>query len=165
MADGRVTHARSEDAHVLRYFGRVDYTLAPAVQHYVDHLLEDSGVVGFVFDLREARLVDSTNLGLLARLAERTRQGCGRRSVIVSTRDDITDVLRSMGFDEIFDIVPEPPAPAGEPEDEISVERPSQDDLLRTMLEAHRTLVTLNDKDREQFQDVVVWLESEMGPR
>lgn len=162
MSDGRITHSRKDDVHVLHYFGRVDYTLAPTLQRYLDRLFQESRVGGFVFDLREATLLDSTNLGLLARVAERVRAGCGRRCVLVATTDDITDVLRSMGFEQIFDIVSDDPAVATEPDEEISVERPSQDELMRTMLEAHRTLVTLNDKDREKFQDVVMWLESEM---
>jgi anti-anti-sigma factor len=162
MPDGRVTHSHKDDVHVLHYSGRVDYTLAPALQRYLDRLFEGAPVGGFVFDLREASLLDSTNLGLLARVAERVRACCGRRCALVSTSDDITDVLRSMGFEEIFDIVADDPAIKGAPDEEIAIERPSQDDLMRTMLEAHRTLVTLNDKDREKFQDVVMWLESEM---
>ena len=90
---------------MLRYFGRVDYTLAPAIDRFVDGLFGDGSVRPFVFDLSEARLLDSTNLGLIARVADRVQRPAGRRSVIVCTIGDIDDVLGSMGFEDIFDIV------------------------------------------------------------
>ena len=164
MPDGRITHTEREGVHVLRYAGRIDYTLAIAIDRLLETLLRDGSVAGLVFDLRQANLVDSTNLGLLARLAERVRGRGGNRAVIVSTNEDVTDVLRSMGFEEIFDIVADDPvAAAAGPGEEISFRQPSQDELMRTMLHAHRALVTLNDKDRAEFQDVVTWLEGEVG--
>jgi anti-anti-sigma factor len=166
MAEGRVTYAQEDRWHVLRYVGRVDYTVAPAIDRFVQTLFEDGRVRPFLFDLREARLIDSTNLGLLARIAERVRRGEGGASTIVSSREDINDVLSSMGFKEIFDLRSELPyTPRAQTEELVTADVPSQGELLRTMLDAHRTLVTLNDGDRKRFQDVVSMLEAEMRGR
>jgi anti-anti-sigma factor len=162
MPNGRVTYEQRDGWHVLRYFGRVDYTMAPAIDRFVDSALHDGLVRPFVFDLSAAHLLDSTNLGLIARVADRVQQGGGGRSVIVSTSGDIDEVLASMGFGEIFEIVSEhPEAMAHSSEAVVTGEAASQGELLRTMLEAHRKLVTLNEKDREQFKDVVSMLEAE----
>jgi anti-anti-sigma factor len=166
MAEGRVTYAQEDRWHVLRYVGRVDYTVAPAIDRFVQTLFQDGRVRPFLFDLREARLIDSTNLGLLARIAERVRRGEGGASTIVSSREDINDVLSSMGFKEIFDLRSELPyTPRAQTEELVTADVPSQGELLRTMLDAHRTLVTLNDGDRKRFQDVVSMLEAEMRGR
>jgi anti-anti-sigma factor len=166
MAEGRVTYAQEDRWHVLRYVGRVDYTIAPAIDRFVQSLFEDGRVRPFLFDMREARLIDSTNLGLLARIAERVRRGEGGTSTIVSTREDINDVLSSMGFKEIFDLRADLPyTPRAQSEELVTGDEPSQGQLLRTMLDAHRTLVTLNDSDRKRFQDVVSMLEAEMRGR
>jgi anti-anti-sigma factor len=166
MAEGRVTYAQEDRWHVLRYVGRVDYTVAPAIDRFVQTLFQDGRVRPFLFDLREARLIDSTNLGLLARIAERVRRGEGGASTIVSSREDINDVLSSMGFKEIFDLRSELPyTPRAQTEELVTADAPSQGELLRTMLDAHRTLVTLNDGDRKRFQDVVSMLEAEMRGR
>lgn len=163
MPEGQVTYAARDDCNLLRYFGRIDYTMAPAIEQFVSHLSEAKKRLPFVFDLREARLLDSTNLGLLARAAEQVRQSCGCRCNIVCTAQDIKDVLLSMGFDEVFEIVPEHPAcQAHESEDVITGKAIDQVELLRTMLDAHRTLMGLNEKDREEFKDVVSMLEAEM---
>jgi anti-anti-sigma factor len=166
MAEGRVTYAQEDRWHVLRYFGRIDYTVAPAIDQFVQSLFQDGGVRPFLFDLREAQLVDSTNLGLFARIADRVRRAEGGKSVIVSSQDDINDVLASMGFGEIFDLRRELPyTPRGECEDLVTGDPPSHGELLRTMLDAHRTLVSLNERDRQRFQDVVSMLEAEMRSR
>ena len=166
MAEGRVTYAQEDRWHVLRYFGRVDYTLAPALDRFVQSLFEDGGVKPFLFDLRQARMVDSTHLGLLARIAERVRLADGGKSVIVSSCQDINDVIRSMGFEEIFDIRSEPPASSRcDSEELVTGDAPTHGELLRTMLDAHRTLVSLNNRDRQRFQEVVSMLEAEMRTR
>jgi anti-anti-sigma factor len=183
VPDGRITHAERDGLHVLRYYGRVTYTLAPAIERFVEAFFGDHPLRGIVFDLRDATLLDSTNLGLLARMADRARRTHEARCMIVSNNDDIDDVLYSMGFEETFDIVHDVgPAngddagllqphtaraldstidSAGDSETEIELSEPSQDELRRTMLEAHRALCALNDRDRAEFQDVVSMLEAE----
>ena len=166
MPSGHVTHAHKEGFHVLRYFGRVDYMLATSINRFADRLIAAGGVGGLIFDLTEAENLDSTNLGLLARIAERVRTAGGGRSVIVSTSDNINCVLRSMSFDQIFDIVTDPTDFSTVPNEAIETEPQSQEELLSTMLDAHRTLVSLSESDRLQFQDVVACLESEQkAPR
>lgn len=154
---GRVTHAASEGVHVLRYFGRVDYVLAPAIKRFADDLVSHEDVRGWIFDLTQAELLDSTNLGLLARLG-----GAGR-NVIVSTSDDINSVLRSMSFDEMFDIVTDAPADEPSPEEAIGGAAPSPSELGQTMLEAHRALLRMNERNRLQFEEVVAALEADLG--
>ena len=162
MPSGHVTHAQKEGFHVLRYFGRVDYMLATSINRFADRIIQKGGVGGLIFDLTEAENLDSTNLGLLARIAERVRTAGGGRSVIVSTSDNINCVLRSMSFDQIFEIVTDPTDFSTVEDDEIEAEPQSQEELLNTMLDAHRTLVSMSDADRLQFQDVVACLESEL---
>jgi anti-anti-sigma factor len=155
---GRVTHAAAEGVHVLRYFGRVDYVLAAAIKRFADDLISHEDVRGWIFDLTEAELLDSTNLGLLARL------GGDVKNVIVSTSDDINSVLRSMSFDQMFDIVTDPAAaPTGEAE-AISAAAPSRRELGQTMLEAHRTLMGMSEQSRLQFHEVVAALEADLAP-
>jgi hypothetical protein len=80
--------------------------------------------------------------------------------VIVACNEDLTAVLASMGFDEIFDIVPDHPALPSATEEDIVDVPASQDELLDTMLSAHRTLAGLNEKDRAEFAQVVAMLEA-----
>jgi anti-anti-sigma factor len=157
MPNGRVTHAERDGVHVLRYFGRVDYMSAPAIKRFTDSLV-GSEICGLVFDLSEAENLDSTNLGLLARVADRVQCKCGARSVIVSPRDDINCVLSSMGFDQIFTIVDDTACPSGD--HELEGAPAAEEELRNVMLDAHRMLMGMSETGRLQFEDVVRCLES-----
>jgi anti-anti-sigma factor len=164
MTSCQVTHAARDEIHVLRYFGRVDYMVAPAIKQFTDELVAKGGVRALIFDLTQAQSLDSTNLGLLARLSESILSSGGARSVIVSTSKDINSVLHSMCFDEVFEIVSErrEAAPLAGGEEIVGPSpAPSPEELRGTMLEAHRTLVALNEAGRLQFQDVVACLDAE----
>jgi len=168
MPEGHVTHAEKHGVHVLRYFGEVNFMLAPGIQRFVDHLIDDGSILGMVFDLTCARSLDSTNLGLMARVNERLLGAGAANSVIISGNEDIDVVLRSMGFDQTFDMVPGGEPKAGAPSvavapdvraEPIKTDAPSANDLRQTMLEAHRALVRLSDAGRLEFEPVVQCLE------
>jgi anti-anti-sigma factor len=168
MPEGHVTHAEKQGVHVLRYFGEVNLMLAPGIQHFADRLINDGLVSGMIFDLTCAQSLDSTNLGLMARVNERLVGAGAAKSVIISGNEDIDTVLRSMGFDQTFDVVPSgvqdsgarsvavAPEVSAEP---IQTDAPSENDLRQTMLEAHRALVHLSDAGRLEFETVVQYLE------
>jgi anti-anti-sigma regulatory factor len=150
---------------VLRYFGRVNYVLAPAIKQFADDLVNQGDVRGWVFDLTHAELLDSTNLGLLARLAVRSGAADPARSVIVSPSDDLNSVLRSMSFDQLFDIVTVAPPDETMQADGQDIAGPaaSPRELGETMLDAHRALMVLSDSGRLEFEQVVAALEAELS--
>ena len=168
MSLGHVTHAAQRGVHVLRYFGTVNYTLAPGLQQFLQHLLVDDQVSGLVFDLSAAESLDSTNLGLMARANEQVRESGAPNSVIISGNEDIDVVLRSMGFDQTFELLPTPPPPA-HPElldagtDPVLTAAPSAAELQRTMIDAHRALVRLSEAGRLEFEPVVACLERDIS--
>ena len=158
MANGKVLYATHAGVHVLRFQGEIGYVLGPDVQRFVDGLFTGTPPRGFVLDLRETTHIDSTNLGLLASIANRMRERCGPRVTLVSDRDDINEILFNMGFDEVFDIVPDSTPPPTDPQT-LPITRVGGDRLGQTMLEAHRTLMALNERNRQEFADVVTLLE------
>jgi len=173
MPLGHVTHAAQKGVHVLRYFGTVNYTLAPGLQQFLQHLIGDDHVSGLVFDLTAADSLDSTNLGLMARANEQARETGAANSVIISSNEDIDVVLRSMGFDQTFDLLPADPellargrtGLATEAADVAdATESPSPAALQRTMLDAHRALVRLSEAGRLEFEPVVACLERDLRP-
>lgn len=167
-AKGRVLHASHDHVHVLRYVGQIRHPLAPSIDNFVNRLFDCDDVSGFVIDLSEADSIDSTNLGELARIARRLLDEGGRRPVIISPKPDISQVLHSMAFDEVFEI--EDDARVGKPGDAAAADAHDEDipiaplgpDRARDIiLEAHRCLMEMSDENRQRFKDVVAMLESE----
>jgi anti-anti-sigma factor len=167
MSLGHVTHAAQAGVHVLRYFGTVNYTLAPGLQQFLQHLLVDDHVSGLVFDLTAAESLDSTNLGLMARANEQVRETGAPNSVIISGNEDIDVVLRSMGFDQTFDLLPADRQPPQAHTAPIATASPSPAasaaELQRTMIEAHRALVRMSEAGRLAFEPVVACLERDVS--
>lgn len=162
MTLGHVTHAARNGVHVLRYFGSVNYTLAPGLQRFLEAIIHDGTISGLVFDLTAAESLDSTNLGLMARANEEVRCAGVAQSVIISNNEDIDDVLRSMGFEQSFEVVHTDGAPAGDAEP-VPSEPPAAQELQRTMLDAHRALVRLSEAGRVEFEPVVECLERDLS--
>lgn len=154
----------SEGVVMLRYEGQVRYPTAPAVEEAVNDLLErEERPRTFVFDLSRAEMVDSTHLGLMARMAAPITVWSGLRPVIVTAHEDLREVLISMSLDEVCDVLPHFPSPGGG--QAVGDETPSQGRLLHTMLEAHKALAALSEENEHRFRDVVTWLEAERASR
>lgn len=159
---GRVLYAVQDGVHVLRFIGEVRHPLGPALERFFGRLLEDRPK-DLIITLAETQIIDSTCLGLLARLALRLQTQGQARARIISPRPDITEVLRSMSFDRLFDITGEIPLGAMNEREIATDAGRDHAALLATMLGAHRTLMALSEHNRLEFQDVVDALEQESG--
>ncbi len=162
MIDGKVLHATQNQVHVLRFVGDIRYTLSPSIDRFLKELFSGPPPSGFVIDLTETDSIDSTNLGLLARIAKAMKRLNGSRVTIVSNRPDINSILSSMAFDEVFEIVSQT-AMKTEGENELTCQRADKESLSRTMIETHRALMELSEENKKMFCDVVAELEKCMG--
>lgn len=158
MSDSKVFYAMNNGIHVLKYVGKIRYTIGASLDKFIENLFDGSPPPGFVVDLREAESIDSTNLGLLALIAKRMERCRAPKVTLISTHEDINDLLFSIGFDEVFDIVDES-AHAMLNSRELGLHVTTGPDMAQTILEAHRTLSAMGENNRAQFQDVVDLLE------
>jgi anti-anti-sigma regulatory factor len=157
MHEGRILYAGNDHVHVLRYIGDVRHPLAPSVSSFVAALLLHIENDDLVVDLSEAESIDSTNLGEIARIADGLNAKSGKRAAIISTRPEISQVLFSMAFDEVFDICTESVGErGGEPIPSVPV---SRDVALRVVLAAHRRLMEMSESNRKQLSEVVDLME------
>ena len=160
--DTKVLHASHQGVHVLRFVGEIRYTLSPALEQFITGLFSGLPPAGFVVDLTDTTSIDSTNLGLLADIAKRMRKCGGPPVILVSHRTEINEVLVSMGFNEVFTMVPNSESDlAADHELELN-ETSDATTMASTLLKAHRTLMALNEHNRDQFHDVVSALEEEI---
>ena len=159
MSPGRILVANGDGTYLMKFVGDVRLGIAAAFDEYIDRLFQTPHMNSVLVDLSAAEGIDSTSLGVLARFAMRAKSRLGCAPTLVSTRDDITRLLVAMGFDDVFHIVKEPlkdERQLGElPRSDLSLE-----EMRRRVLAAHRSLMAMNDENRERFQDLVATLES-----
>lgn len=160
MPEGDVLYTIDEGVCIIKMRGRIRHTIAPAMDTFIARLFSDLGAEDVVVDLTETTYIDSTSLGLLAKIANIVAARAQRKVAIVSSNEDITLVLEGMGFDQAFIIVSKASAERGDLESIPGIREPDRDHAA-ILLDAHRRLMALNEKNRIQFQSVVSTLERE----
>ena len=79
---------------------------------------------------------------------------------LVTTHPDITRLVQSMGFDQVFNIVSYPLPTAGDLKDLPNQSNDINEEAVRQkVLEAHHILMSLNETNQAAFQDLVNGLE------
>lgn len=151
--DGRVLYAEHEGTCVLRFQGPIRYTMAPSVDAFLNELLARRAPRTICADLSEIDSIDSTGIGLLAKIAIAQRRAGESKPLLFSPKRDINEVLSSVCLDDAFQLVDH--APDADALATLAVTEPSEQALRRTILEAHRLLSTLSESNRAMFKDVV----------
>ncbi len=159
MTTGKIQFAESEGTFVLKFIGDVRLTLCAALDAYIEKIFSALSFDSIIIDLTETENIDSTSLGLLAKLSNLSRQKVGLLPTLVSNHEDMNRLLQSMGFDQVFNILSEGTPTSVELED-LPGQVLSEEVVKDKVLEAHRILMNLNDHNREAFRDLVSTLES-----
>ena len=149
--------------YVLRFTGDVRVTLSGSFDHYMDRMLADGALEMVLVDLSEAIAIDSTSLGVLAKLSLQIQRQRHRLPTLVCQSPDILRVLYNMGFDDVFAIVDR----HFQTEQNLA-ELPMPNDMSEALLrerviEAHQVLMSMNDQNADTFKDLVQALEAEQS--
>lgn len=160
MLSGRILYAVHDGTYVIKFAGDVRVPLCASLEGFLDRMFSDPALQAVLIDLTKTVAIDSTALGLIAKIAVFLRQRLDKKPVILSTNPDVNRILGSMGFDRVFLILEKEPAPDASL-DELPFSEPSQQELTRHVIDAHRVLMGLNEKNTATFRDLVAALECE----
>jgi anti-anti-sigma factor len=164
MLSGRILYAVHNGTYVIKFVGDVRVPLCASLEGFLERMFGDPELCAVLIDLTETVAIDSTALGLIAKIAVALRARLQKKPVILSTNPDVNRILASMGFDRVFLILERTPE-SPEDLDELPFNEPSQQELTRNVIDAHRVLMSLNEKNKATFRDLVAALESEQKDR
>lgn len=152
-----------DQSPIVALKGQLRYLDARLLRGFIDELLRREQHDTVILDLRELEAVDSTGLGLLARVGRTTLER-GRRSVIVCSVRDIVTCLRSMAFDTMFLILEEWPFADEASLAEVPLEHcdDSAEVMARFLLEAHQDLAGLSEENQRAFSAVISALAADL---
>ena len=157
---GKILFANHNDMYVLKFEVDVRVCLGPTISTFLNSIHRDCGINGTVIDLRQATGIDSTSLGLLAKISLRCQEQLERLPTIVSTNEDITRLLYSMGFDKLF-VIDDDASRCCDDVTELPAQIVSDSVLREQVIEAHRALMNLNETNLVAFKDLVNALQQE----
>jgi anti-anti-sigma regulatory factor len=158
MKEGRILAANQDGAYVIRLEGDVRLTLCTAMDDFFENMFADPDFASVWVDLCEAQGIDSTTLGLLAKLALKVREKFGFTPAIYSCDPGITRLLKSMAFHHLYELHEES---CSNPENisEIPTVEGSEEAVKQKVIEAHRVLMGISDENRDRFKDLISALE------
>jgi len=159
MTDGTARYAYEDGTWFIKLAGDLRHPLGPALNALLDRAFAGPDDSRFVIDLAAAENIDSTCLGILARIANRTMPPGGPRPAIITGGGDIAELLLAVCFDRLFDLVDSADGAQGplQPAPVIAIGR---DEMLTLLLDAHRRLCGIDARTHAVFRDVVEALEA-----
>jgi len=144
----------------LRMTGDVRLTWSVSLEDYCRHVFQTQAIELVLIDLCQVKNLDSTTLGILAKIAIAAKADLGRMPEIYLQDADIERLLMSMGFSAIFvlhksmpPLVPQLPR--------LPLLDASASEMQETVIDAHRTLMDMNKQNRDQFESLVSTLKSD----
>ena len=158
MHEGKILAASHDGAYVIRLVGDVRLTLCTTIDEYFQRMFDDAGFASVWLDLCDAEGLDSTTLGLLAKLALTVKEKFGFEPAIYSCDPGINRLLKSMGFQRLFDLHEESCCDPGNIS-EIPMVAGGEQVVKEKIIEAHRVLMGLSDENRVRFKDLMSALE------
>jgi anti-anti-sigma regulatory factor len=160
MNSGRILVAIVNNVPILKFVGDVRVLMGGTMDSYFSSLYNRAILDRMIVDMTETQGIDSTALGLVAKMAIQLRNRFNVSPTIISTQPDITRILKSMSFDLISDIVEEPLS-SKMVYSELNENTESEDSIRQKVIEAHLTLMTLSEENRIEFQDLVSALKAD----
>lgn len=157
---GKILLAERDGVTVLKFVGDVRVAQGPTISTFINDVGCDKAVKAIVIDLTETVAIDSTSLGLMAKISLRSQESLHVVPTIVSSNENITRILTSMGFEDVFVIVDAAGREVG-PMGELPTQLLSEEAMRDQVLEAHRILMGLNQTNADAFRDLVDALENE----
>lgn len=161
MNEGKYQFAECETFYLIKMSGNLKYTGSGGFDTFVESIFAKIQNKSVVIDLTESLYLDSTNLGILAKIADTMMTTYDKKTTIISSNPNITTLLINIGFDAFFTILDESPVTDTALSD-ISEMISGDRSMALMMLEAHKALMELNEKNRGIYSSVVSLLEKEV---
>jgi anti-sigma B factor antagonist len=146
----------------LKIIGRANFSTSVDFKTVMNKL-QERGYTCFVMDLSECTLMDSTFLGVLSGFGLKpTAEGNSQTAPIqlLNPNARITELLENLGVLHLFKLKE---GTAGiNCEEVVQPTDPSKEEVTRTCLEAHRTLMDINPDNVAKFKDVTAFMAEDL---
>jgi len=155
-----------EKCAFVRITGRANFTSSVDFKSLLDQLLQKSYTC-FVLDLTECVLMDSTFLGVLAgfglKLSAPQLDNVERTISLYNPNPRIAELLENLGVLHLFRITEgEIKLPGNAEAKDVKSVNASREEVTRTCLEAHQTLMNINPDNITRFKDVAAFLADDL---
>lgn len=161
MQPGKILFAEHEGSFIIKLVGDVRLTLCTSFDEFLERMFTHPKFLSVVVDLNDAEGIDSTTLGLLAKLAIQSHKRFNFRPVLLCNKEDILRIISSMGFDEVFEV--QQGTSQIDKAAELPIRHEAEDAVRQRIICAHKVLMELRAENRLRFQELIKALEASSG--
>ena len=154
MNDGMILTARVDNIEHIKFTGVVRYSHCSGLELHIDHLFQDADFTEIIVDLEDAEILDSTALGLLARIAIEHRKISTNKPVIFVHTGELSQILSRVCFDQVFSILVSNSDRQDAKFVELRALPQDENQVLESVIKAHRSLASLNEQNQGLFRDI-----------
>lgn len=165
MSSAKLSVLACKNFVCVKIAGRANFTFSPNFKTLLEKLTQ-KGFKHFIIDLSECVLMDSTFLGVLAQFGLKMKPDgtSGQTGIeLLNPNARVAELLENLGVLQLFKITS---GALQLPDDtETSAPEsanPTQEQITRTCLEAHKTLMAVNPENVARFKDVTQFLAEDL---
>lgn len=151
---GAIYSARVDSIVYLRFVGVIRYTQCAGLEKFIDKLFSNIDFDHIAIDLEPAEMLDSTALGLLAKLSIEMKKISDKKPVIFLHTGELAHILKRVCFDQVFDIIAKPKNELDMNFVELSSVSKTEEQLLECVVDAHKSLADLSCENEHYFTDI-----------
>ncbi len=154
----KIQAALSGSRLVLRISGRGSFKYSKEIKEYILGRLEEDADI-CVFDLKECVSMDSTFMGMLAGLSFILKPREGKEMYLSNLNSNTRNLLNTLGLMNFILEKKIENLPDKFQFKELNFKDAKTSGVAKHMLESHKTLVKIDDKNRKSFKTVIKSLE------
>jgi anti-anti-sigma regulatory factor len=160
---GKILVGEFDHSYVVKMRGYIRLTLCASLGRYMERIFgAEDHPRQVLIDLSDATGLDSTTLGLIARLALYCQDHFHFKPLVFCDRAELLQDLHTMALDEFLDIVSRTP-PQPQEMRELPVVDASAQELKKRIIDAHKLLASLNPQRESEFLDLVRAIERDVS--
>ena len=146
----------------LRVLQKASYLNCGPLRKFFDDRLRE-GQLNFVIDFQDCSSVDSTFLGILVGVAIKLKRAVEPGTLtLVNLRNRNLETVKNLGIHKLCEISSMEVSDSDQLENLLTQEN-NAEACSKTIYDAHKTLMYLNQKNLKMFSDIVNYLESDQG--
>ena len=154
-----------KDFACVKITGRANFSFSPDFKALLAGLAQ-KGYGHFIIDLSECMLMDSTFLGVLAGFGLKMNQpeASNQRGIeLFNPNARVVELLENLGALHLFKVITDALQLPGDVETRTpEPTHPTHEQITRTSLEAHQTLMAVHPDNVARFKDVTQFLAEDL---
>ena len=141
----------------IKLVGDVRLPWCISLDTYCEKVIKQPGLKKVYIDLTDTDNIDSTTLGVLAKISNYSRKFCGNLPILISINDDVDRLIISTGLTSIFEIKKDFNI---NPDlfDNLPVVSSSDEEIKKSVIDAHEKLMELTKDNQLKFKSLVDYL-------